>query len=54
MLNRLSAQGIDLNAVAEKLEEDGAAAFASAYDRVVTAIEKKRRSAVAATSGRQP
>jgi phosphosulfolactate synthase (CoM biosynthesis protein A) len=53
MLNRLSAQGIDLNAVAEKLQEDGAAAFASANDRVVTAIDKKRRSAVAAASGRQ-
>ncbi len=53
MLNRLSAQGTDLDAVAEKLQEDGAAAFASAYDRVVTAIDKKRRSAVARASGRQ-
>lgn len=52
MLNRLSAQGIDLDAVAEKLQEEGAAAFASAYDRVVIALEKKRRSAFAATASR--
>ena len=53
MLNQLSTEGIDLAAVAEKLQEDGAAAFASAYDRVVTAIEKKRRFVAGAASGRQ-
>lgn len=52
-LNRLSAQGIDLDAVAGKLQKEGAAAFASAYDRVVTALQKKCRSAVAAVSSRQ-
>ncbi|MGH9738809.1 MAG: transaldolase [Candidatus Acidiferrales bacterium] len=53
MLNRLSAEGIDLDAVAERLQEEGAAAFASAYDRVVTALDKKRHSAAAAVSSRQ-
>ncbi|MGB7497483.1 MAG: transaldolase [Candidatus Acidiferrum sp.] len=52
MLHRLSSQGIDLDAVGEKLQEDGAAAFASAYDRVVTAIEEKHRFGVPAASGR--
>lgn len=41
-LQRLSSLGIDLNAIAEKLQADGVASFASAYDHVLTALEKKR------------
>lgn len=41
-LRKLSGLGIDLSAVAEKLQEDGIAAFASAYSRVLAALEKKR------------
>jgi transaldolase len=33
--------GIDLNAITDKLQIDGVASFASAYDRVLDAIAKK-------------
>lgn len=39
---KLSNLGLDLNATAEKLQTDGIASFASAYDRVLGALEKKR------------
>ncbi|MES1258475.1 MAG: transaldolase [Acidobacteriota bacterium] len=42
-LRALSGLGIDLNAIADQLQADGVAAFASAYDRVLDAIGKKRR-----------
>ena len=48
-LEALARLGIDLDAVAEKLQVDGISAFATDYDRVLTAIEKKRHSL--ATSG---
>jgi transaldolase len=41
-LRTLSNLGIDLNALAEKLQVDGVASFASAYDRVLAALDKKR------------
>jgi AhpD family alkylhydroperoxidase len=41
-LGKLSNLGIDLNAVAEKLQVDGVASFASAYDRVLASLENKR------------
>src|SRR6185312_16378407 len=41
-LQTLSNLGIDLNVIAEKLQADGIASFASAYDRVLAALEKKR------------
>lgn len=41
-LQTLSNLGIDLNAIAEKLQADGIDSFASAYDRVLAALEKKR------------
>lgn len=41
-LRTLSKLGIDLNGIAEKLQTDGIASFASAYDRVMAAVEKKR------------
>ena len=42
----LSNLGINLNAITEKLQADGVASFASAYDRVLAALEKKRGSAM--------
>jgi len=41
-LSSLSKVGIDLDAITEKLQADGVASFASAYARVLAAIEKKR------------
>jgi transaldolase len=41
-LRALSGLGVDLNAIAEKLQTDGVASFAAAYDRVLAALEKKR------------
>jgi transaldolase len=41
-LRKLSSLGIDLNAITEKLQVDGVASFASAYDRVLAALENKR------------
>src|SRR6185312_9516511 len=50
-LQTLSKLGIDLNAIADKLQVDGVAAFASAYDRVLAALEKKQhKMQVAGTS----
>ena len=40
-LRALSVLGIDLNAITDKLQVDGVASFASAYDRVLDAIRKK-------------
>src|SRR5207245_6677096 len=40
-LRALSVLGIDLNAITDKLQIDGVASFASAYDRVLDAIGKK-------------
>ncbi|MFN7995423.1 MAG: transaldolase [Bryobacteraceae bacterium] len=48
-LEALAHLRIDLDAIAEKLQVDGISAFAADYDRVLTAIEKKRHSL--ATSG---
>ena len=40
-LNTLSALGINLDAITDKLQVDGVVSFASAYDRVLDAIAKK-------------
>ena len=42
-LRRLAELKIDLNEIAEKLQSDGVTAFASAYDRAVGALAKKRQ-----------
>ncbi|HUF42825.1 MAG TPA: bifunctional transaldolase/phosoglucose isomerase [Verrucomicrobiae bacterium] len=47
-LARLQSLGIDLNAVAEKLQVDGVASFAASFDSLMTTLEKKR-SAMAGT-----
>jgi transaldolase len=45
-LRDLANLGIDLDAIGEKLQVDGIASFASAYDRVLAALEKKRGSSM--------
>jgi transaldolase len=49
-LEALASLGIDLNAIAEGLQLDGISAFASDYDRVLAAIERKRPSVASAGS----
>src|SRR5206468_6290920 len=43
-LGRLKAVGIDLNAITEKLQQDGVAAFAASFDQLMAALDKKRKS----------
>ena len=47
-LGRLKAVGIDLNAITEKLQQDGVAAFAASFDQLMAALENKRKSMVGA------
>jgi transaldolase / glucose-6-phosphate isomerase len=47
-LSRLKAVGIDLNAITEKLQQDGVAAFAASFDQLMAALEKKRKSMIGA------
>ena len=51
-LEALARLRIDLDAVAEKLQVDGISAFAADYERVLTAITKKRSSLASAASMR--
>ena len=46
-LCRLKELGIDLDAIAEKLQADGISAFASSLDQLLAAVEEKRRRFVA-------
>jgi len=41
-LGRLKALGIDLNTVAEKLQADGVTSFATSFDQLMVALEKKK------------
>jgi transaldolase len=43
-LSKLVQLGIDLNAIAENLQVEGVAAFASAYDSVYAGLERKKLS----------
>jgi transaldolase len=52
-LETLKRLGIDLNAIAEKLQIDGISAFASDYDRVLAAIDRKKPSLAMAASTRR-
>jgi transaldolase/glucose-6-phosphate isomerase len=45
-LGRLKALGIDLNAITEKLQQDGVASFAASFDQLMAALEKKRKSMI--------
>lgn len=54
-LEALARLGIDLGAIAEKLQVDGISGFAADYDRVLTAIKKKGHSlATSGSRGRTP
>jgi len=46
-LSRLKKLGVDLNAVAEKLQSDGVSAFAASFDQLLAAVEEKRKKIVA-------
>jgi len=46
-LEGLARLGIDLNAITEKLQFDGISAFAADYDRVLAAVEKKKKPSMA-------
>lgn len=47
-LGRLPGLGIDLDAITEKLQSDGVAAFAASYDKLLAALEEKRKATTAA------
>ena len=49
----LKELGIDLNAIAEKLQVDGVAAFATSFDSLMSTLEKKRASLVGIELNRQ-
>ncbi len=53
-LRRLRSLGIELDDITEKLQLDGIAAFAAAYDKVLAALDKKRHAIVAGSAERQP
>jgi len=53
VLGRLRAVGIDLDAITEKLQADGVAAFAASFDQLLAALEKKRRSMACVELNRQ-
>ena len=42
------AFGIDLNAITEKLQQDGVAAFAASFDQLMAGLEKKRQAMLGA------
>jgi len=52
-LAALARLGIDLDAIAQKLQGHGISAFAADYDRVLAAIEKKTHSLATSGSIRQ-
>ncbi|MPZ77598.1 MAG: bifunctional transaldolase/phosoglucose isomerase [Deltaproteobacteria bacterium] len=49
----LQTVGIDLNAIAEKLQQDGVAAFAKSFDSLMATLEKKRDSMIGVELNRQ-
>ncbi|MFQ5695406.1 MAG: bifunctional transaldolase/phosoglucose isomerase, partial [Terriglobia bacterium] len=53
-LERLAKLGIDLNAITEKLQADGVAAFSASFDQLMAALEEKRTALLAgAAAGQQ-
>jgi transaldolase len=47
-LGRLKALGINLDAITEKLQQDGVTAFATSFDQLLGALEKKRNAMIGA------
>jgi transaldolase/glucose-6-phosphate isomerase len=52
-LGQLKALGIDLDAVTEKLQQDGVAAFAASFDQLMSALDNKRHTLIGARLNRQ-
>jgi transaldolase len=52
-LRRLKALGINLDTITEKLQQDGVAAFASSFDQLIAALEKKRNEIMGAEAARK-
>jgi transaldolase/glucose-6-phosphate isomerase len=52
-LGQLKALGIDLDAVTEKLQQDGVAAFAASFDQLMSALNNKRHTLIGARLNRQ-
>ena len=50
-LERLASLGIDLDATAERLQEEGLEKFAMPFDRLLETIDEKRRNLAAAVAG---
>ncbi|MDO8700766.1 MAG: bifunctional transaldolase/phosoglucose isomerase, partial [Deltaproteobacteria bacterium] len=53
VLGRLRAVGIDLDAITERLQADGVAAFAASFDQLLAALEKKRMAMAGVELNRQ-
>jgi transaldolase len=51
-LSKLAELGIDLQAIAEELQADGVAAFASGYEAVLAGLERKKQSILTGTYSR--
>ncbi len=49
----LAGLGIDLSATTDKLQTDGVASFASSFDQLMVALEKKRKSMIRVALNRQ-
>src|ERR1051325_11406278 len=49
-LDRLAKLGVDLEAVGQKLQDDGVAAFVQSFDDLLAALEKKRAALASASS----
>jgi hypothetical protein len=45
--------GINLDTITEKLQQDGVTAFATSFDQLLAALEKKRNAIVGAQAARQ-
>jgi transaldolase/transaldolase/glucose-6-phosphate isomerase len=46
VLGRLRAVGIDLDAITERLQQDGVASFSASFDQLMAALEKKRKTMI--------
>jgi transaldolase/glucose-6-phosphate isomerase len=53
VLGRLRAVGIDLDAITERLQQDGVASFKASFDQLMAALEKKRKAMVGVALNRQ-
>lgn len=52
-LGRLKALGINLDTITEKLQQDGVTAFATSFDQLMAALEKKRNAMIGAEPTRK-